>query len=63
MPYLCRDHVCIMCASCGHYAGIMRLLTQPPRLQMLISLVKTFFKTVTAIKTAQRGIVLNAVVA
>jgi len=56
MPYLCRDHVCIMRA-------FMRLLTQPPRLQMLISLVKTFFKTVTAIKTAQRGIVLNAVVA
>ena len=22
MPYLCRDHVCIMCASCGHYAAI-----------------------------------------
>ncbi|MDA8942304.1 hypothetical protein N9I04_00025 [Alphaproteobacteria bacterium] len=52
-----------MFASCVHHVCIMRLLTQPPRLQMLISLVKTFFKTVTAIKTAQRGIVLNAVVA
>jgi len=48
-----------MWASCGHHAAIN---ATAPCLQMPISLVKAFFKTVTAIKTAQRGIVMNAAV-